>query len=188
MMSARIMHRRARGGPRPSTLDPRPSARAFTLIEIMVVVAIMALILAAGIPSLYGIFHKEGLRKSMSDLIDTCTSARRSAIMSGQTAQLVIHPLEGTGEVSGGGGKFGGWVHSFKLEGVKIWALQVNNSKLDLSTADHPVTVDFLPNGTCEEMTMLLAGDHNEMKGITLEITTGLAISMTPEDINAIRH
>jgi len=94
--------------------------RGFTLIEIMVVVAIMGLILAAGIPSLYGFFHKEGLRKSMSDLEDTCEAARDAAIMSGQPAELVIHPRAGTLEVSGGNGKWGGQVHSAKLEGVHI--------------------------------------------------------------------
>ena len=147
-------------------LRSRPSACAFTLIEIMVVVAIMGLILAAGIPSLYGIFHKEGLRKSMSDLMDTCNSARRAAIMSGKDAELVIHPREGTCDVDGGGGQFGGWVHSVKLDRVKIWALQVNNSKMDLSQANE-VRVRFLSNGTSEEMTMLLLGDNNEMKGLT---------------------
>ena len=53
-------------GPHPRSFVIRHSslARAFTLIEIMVVVAIMGIILAAGIPSLYGMLHKEGLRKT----------------------------------------------------------------------------------------------------------------------------
>jgi len=154
----------------------------------MVVVAIIGLIMAAGIPSLYGLFHKEGLRKSMSDLIDTCQSARRAAIMSGQTADLVIHPRAGTLEVSGGNGKFGGQVHSAKLEGVKIWGIELNNdSSKDYSTFEE-VRVHFFPNGTSEEMTMILAADNNEMKGITLDIMTGLPVLMTPDDINALHH
>src|SRR6185312_11697816 len=85
-------------------------AGAFTLIEIMVVVAIMGIILAAGVPSLYGFMHKSGVRKTMSDIVETCKSARQKAIMSGTIANLIIHPKDGTMEVEGGAsGGYGGW-------------------------------------------------------------------------------
>src|SRR5215469_7583162 len=87
---------RAARSSRDSRNEFRVSERAFTLIEIMVVVAIMGIILAAGIPSLYGFLHKAGLRKTTSDIVETCQSARSVAILGGSPTELVFHPREGT--------------------------------------------------------------------------------------------
>ena len=164
-----------------------PGARGFTLIEIMVVVAIMAIILAAGIPSLYGFFHKGGIRKTMSDLLETCQSARAKAIMSGSPADLIIHPRDGRLEVAGDApsGGYGSWAHSAKIEGAKIYALRINNSHEDLSQVEE-VRVRFYPDGKCEEMILLLMTDKNEMRGINLEITTSLPILLNDADIRAL--
>ena len=35
--------------------------------------------------------------------------------------------------------------------------------------------VRFFPNGTCDELTVILKNDQNEYRMITWEITTGLA-------------
>ena len=165
-----------------------PLARAFTLIEIMVVVAIMGIILAAGIPSLYGFFHKSGIRKTLTDVQDTCRSARQKAIISGNSADLVIHPRDGTMEVAGGVDKsYSGWATSAKIEGTKLQALKINNSHEDLSQADE-VRVRFYPNGTCDEMIMIFMSDNNELKGISLEITTALPYVLTDQDIRALTH
>jgi Tfp pilus assembly protein FimT len=154
----------------------------------MVVVAIMGIILAAGIPSLFGFFHKSGIRKTMSDVQDTCRSARQKAIISGTTAELVIHPREGTMEVAGGADNgYSGWAQSAKIEGTKLQALKINNSHEDESQFDE-VHVKFYPNGTCDEMIMIFMSDNNEMKGISLEITTALPMVLTDRDIQALSH
>jgi prepilin-type N-terminal cleavage/methylation domain-containing protein len=149
-----------------------PRSRAFTLIEIMVVVAIMAIILAAGIPSLYGFFHKEGLRKTTGDILETCQTARSAAILSGSPAELIFHPKEGTCETAGGGkGGYGAWAHSAKLENCYIEMLDVNLQECkDFET----VRVRFFPNGTSDEMTLVLRSKDNEWRKISLEITTAL--------------
>jgi type II secretion system protein H len=148
------------------------TVRAFTLIEIMVVVAIMGIILAAGIPSLYGFFHKEGLRKTTNDILETCQSARSAAIMSGSPTDLVFHPHDGTCETSGTGGGYGAWAHSAKIENCSIEMLDVNLQECkDFDT----VKVRFFPNGTCDEMTLVLHSNNNEWRKISLEITTALA-------------
>jgi prepilin-type N-terminal cleavage/methylation domain-containing protein len=167
----------------------RAERSAFTLIEIMVVVAIMGIILAAGIPSLYGFFHKGGIRKTMSDIQETIQSTRSKAIMSGTFADLVIHPREGRLEVAGDAapGGYGSWAHSAKIEGAKLYALRINNSHEDLSEAEE-VRVRFYPDGKCEEMTLLLMTDKNEMRGIMLEITTSLPMVLTEADIRALVH
>jgi len=160
-------------------------ARGFTLIEIMVVVAIMGIILAAGIPSLYGFLHKSGIRKSMNDIVETIQSTRAKAIMSGSKAELIIHPKDGTLEVDGGfKGGYGSWAHSAKIEGAKLEALRKNNNDDDLTQAEE-VRVRFFPDGKCEEMTMILMSDKNEMRGVSLEITTSLPIVLNADDIRA---
>jgi type II secretion system protein H len=144
---------------------------AFTLIEIMVVVAIMGIILAAGVPSLYNFFHKEGLRKTTSDIVDTCQSARAAAIMNGSPTDLVFHPREGTCETVSAGGGYGAWAHTAKIENCSIEMLDVNLQECkDFDT----VKVRFFPNGTCDEMTLVLRSNKDEWRKISLEITTAL--------------
>lgn len=187
MMRMTFIQRAARRS-RNSRNKFRAPIRAFTLIEIMVVVAIMGIILAAGIPSLYGFLHKSGIRKTLSDVQDTCRSARQKAIMSGNTAELIIHPREGTMEVAGGAANgYSGWAASAKIEGTKLQAIKINNSHEDLSQADE-LHVRFFPNGTCDEMILIFAAEDNSMKGVSLEITTALPTILNDRDIQALVH
>src|ERR1700678_218920 len=104
MFSARGRKRRARR-PRSHayTVDLTRShlAAAFTLIEIMMVVAIIGLTLAMGIPSFVRSIKKEGMGKVERDLVQACQEARRAAIVNNQTTDLVIRPLDRTFSVPG---------------------------------------------------------------------------------------
>ena len=68
----------------------------------MVVVAIMGVILLAGIPSLYKLLQKEGLRKVTSDVVEVCGKARAQAILRGTPVDMVFHPLERNLAIVGG--------------------------------------------------------------------------------------
>ncbi|HEX4645349.1 MAG TPA: type II secretion system protein, partial [Verrucomicrobiae bacterium] len=46
-----------------SALRTHPSSGAFTMIEIMIVVAIMLIVLTMGAPAIYHIWHPESLQK-----------------------------------------------------------------------------------------------------------------------------
>lgn len=148
------------------------AARAFTLLEIMIVVAIMGIIMAAGAPTLIKVLRKEGFRKSVSDILDVCNSARARAILHGVTAAVVFHPQQRTCEVEGGG-VGAGLAHTATIDGsARMEMLDVNLR--EYKDAD-VVRVRFFPNGTSDEMTLVLLSDKNEWRKITVENTTGLA-------------
>jgi len=72
----------------------------FTLIEIMIVVGMIAIVMAFGIPSIVEAHKKGPMRQAVSDLMDGCHAARAHAIETGNTAELIINA---DGAISGGG-------------------------------------------------------------------------------------
>lgn len=159
------------------------------MIEIMVVAAIMVLILAMGIPSIYQMTTKKGMRRAVSDVLETCAHARAHAIMRGQEVDLVFHPLERRFEVAGSvsvsrenpdyvipdappaaaiPGLNGVIPEDVTIEMLDINLLEYNQSEY--------ARVRFYPNGTCDELTLVLRSDQGEWRKITLEVTTGLAM------------
>ncbi len=173
-------------GARRSTLDPRP-ASGFTLIEVMVVVGIMGMILAMGIPSIYRLLQKEGMRKATSDVEEVCRNARARAIFSGVPMDVVFHPLDRRLEIGGGGSPPPGAggeavpekpsVSASSSSGVQIDE-DITIEMLDINLSEYKESewarVRFYPNGTSDEMTLVLRSSKNEWKKVTLEVTTGL--------------
>ena len=78
--------------------------RAFTLIEIMIVVAIIGLIAAMGVPAILQALRKDGMRKAVSDVMDVCSDARARAIFRGQTTEVVFYPAEKRLEIADASG------------------------------------------------------------------------------------
>ncbi|MHB1306213.1 MAG: prepilin-type N-terminal cleavage/methylation domain-containing protein [Limisphaerales bacterium] len=64
--------------------------RAFTLMEMLVVVAIIGVIVTVSLPPLYRTLQKTPMVQAMNDLEEACRRARMMAIMTGKTAELVI--------------------------------------------------------------------------------------------------
>jgi prepilin-type N-terminal cleavage/methylation domain-containing protein len=150
------------------------SRHGFTLIEIMIVVAIIGLVVAMGLPTLNQSLRKEGMRKALNDLTDVCAAARARAILSGQTMAVKFYPGERRFEVEGGGPVGGGstYVTSSVLPvGVEFAMLDIN---LQDFGASEWARVRFFPNGTSDEMTVVLH-DKTDWRKITLEFSTGIA-------------
>jgi prepilin-type N-terminal cleavage/methylation domain-containing protein len=188
--SARITHHASRAvSPGGLRLQPGSPRRAFTLIELMIVIAIMAIVMTMSAPAIYHIWHKESLRKSVADIVEACSHARSLAIMRGSMAELVFHAQDGSFEVAGAApshpdadptapmqvsapGPNSGLSGKFP-ESVGIAVLKING--VNCMDAEH-ASVRFYPNGTCDELRLiLLQPQDGEMRGIYLEITTSLA-------------
>jgi len=148
--------------------------RGFTLIEIMIVVAIIGMMAAMGLPSIIKAVQKEGMRKAISDITDVCASARAKAIWTQQPVAVVFHPLteDRSFEVMGGGeGHSSTYIHAGKLPpGVDFVMLDIEH--LDFG-ASKDAYLWFFPNGTANEMTMVLH-DRSDWRKITVEFATGM--------------
>ncbi len=147
---------------------PRRSApartRAFTLIEIMIVVGIIGLIAAMGVPSLLPMIRKEGMRKAVGDVTDLLGNARAQAILKGQNAWVSFRPADNQLGSSTG--------ESVKLpDGIAMEAIGIN--LMDFSETEES-RVWFYPNGTSDELTLVLHSGTDWRK-ITLEFSTGIA-------------
>ena len=181
-----MMHARPQSG-------SRRRGAAFTLIEIMVVVAIMGLILTMGIPSIYSLYKKEGMRAALNDFTEVCSNARSRAILQGTPVELVFYPLEKRYTINGGGGAtvpasplsaadaefLGDKPTPNKTGSAGVFPGDITIEMLDINLSEYRESdwarVRFFPNGTCDEMTLVLRSDKNEWRTISLEVTTALA-------------
>jgi prepilin-type N-terminal cleavage/methylation domain-containing protein len=138
--------------------------RAFTLIEIMIVVAIMGLIAAMGLPSMLQMLHKDGMRKAVGDVTELLGDARAQAILKNETTTVSFHPADNRLDSSIG--------KSVQLpDGVAMKAIGIN--LLDYSEVETS-PVRFFQNGTCDELTLVLQSG-NDYRKITLEFSTAIA-------------
>jgi prepilin-type N-terminal cleavage/methylation domain-containing protein len=138
--------------------------RAFTLIEIMIVVAIIGLIAAMGVPSLLQMLRKEGMRKAVSDVTDLLGEARANAILKNQNTYVSFRPADNRLDSSIG--------KSVTLpDGIAMEAIGIN--LMDFSQTEES-RVWFFPNGTSDELTLVLHSGTDWRK-ITLEFSTAIA-------------
>jgi len=169
-----------------------PQRRGFTLIEIMIVVGIMALVLAMGMPSIIQTMRKDPLRKAVSDILDSCAHARAQAILHGVPHELVLRAADGQLTVrpvatnavdqtatepdvagqAGRGSPSGEAGPPVRLhEDIAVTLLYVNLK--DRMEAEES-RIHFYPNGTSDEFTIVLESNLGVRK-ITLDCVTAIA-------------
>ena len=162
---------------------------AFTLIEIMLVVALMGIICATAVPNIYQLSKKEGMRRAVQDLKDVCDNARAKAIFTAHEVSVVFYPAERTFYISGNDGpafdpvsgetkpapptKPGTGTTGIIPEDITIQMLDINRHECrELEWAK----VKFFANGTCEELVINYRDSHGQDKWIKLDPATGMVI------------
>lgn len=169
------------------------SSQAFTLLELVVVVAVMAIILMMGIPAIKSALRHDPMTQAVVDFQNACLGsmghqgARSLAILTGREMELRIYPLEKrieVGEVNSANNsaapsadaesKPAPTLTPFSAqisEHVSFRMLDVNF--IDVRNAD-VATVRFYPNGTCDDFNVILVADTGEARRITMDIVTAL--------------
>jgi len=174
------------------TSDPasRRQRKAFTLIELMLVVGLMALIAATAVPSIYQLAKKEGMRRAVSDLKEVCANARAQAIFSGKEVSVVFYPVQRRYGIGGGptatvttASGPGNDVAAPPPEAPSnvgttgIIPDDIILEMLDVNLSEYKdsdwTRVRFYPNGTSDEMTIVYRSDQ-EYRKLNLEPTTAL--------------
>ena len=181
----------------------RPRA-AFTLIEIMVVCAIIGIVMTMAIPSIYRQLHPESMQKAVNDVKEACDLARGHAALNGSTMKLVINTREKQISVQAGAASRSESVNMDRLESKSVsgedWRMEdrkpagsataggvftaklansisIEGIRLNLKdySEDEVVEVNFYPNGTSDEFSMFLYHQDGERRQIWLEVATALA-------------
>ena len=144
--------------------------------------------------------QKKGMRQALDGVMEACAQARAKAILDGTPMELRIRPADrsfsvagatvskeemnkGTGAFMFDGDKAGSHssgsddgderLKSFTLPtGIIVEGLGVNGEDW---TTDEEARVRFYPNGTSDEMSIVLLSDKGERRNIYLEVVTGFA-------------
>ena len=163
--------------------------RAFTLIELMVVVGILAVVMTIAIPSIYQTMHKDSLRAAVSDVMEMCSHARAYSILNGVETGLRIRPGDRQLEVVLFSGRSSSTDESMgepcaaPAGPAGIAPVRLPNSvrfeMVDVNFIEYKdreeAVARFYPNGTSDEMTLILLSDQGESRKISLEVVTALA-------------
>jgi prepilin-type N-terminal cleavage/methylation domain-containing protein len=161
----------------PSQRKVRPARMGFTLIEIMIVVAIVGLLMGALVPTLFMSAKKDSIRKTVSDIIDVCANARARAILQGSMTEVHFYPRDRRASIGSSSGEGGANPGASTTEAN--WSEKITLEMLDVNLTEwkdaDEARVRFYPNGTSDEMTVVLVSEKNEWRKITLEPLTGLA-------------
>jgi prepilin-type N-terminal cleavage/methylation domain-containing protein len=174
--------------------------RGFTLIELMIVIAIMAVVMSLSIPTFYRSLERDTIRRATQKILDFCADARAQAIISGRPCDLVIHPAERSfaAQLVADPAKSAEQLAVEQAERDLLEALQPANEEVepgeeterslpkdiailfigvnfvpDLQVMD-AVHVRFYPNGTGDEFTMVIGSDQNAVRKFTMEVATGV--------------
>ncbi|MDB6056010.1 MAG: hypothetical protein JWN25_3533 [Verrucomicrobiales bacterium] len=172
--------------------NPRESSKAagaFTLIEIMIVVALMGIVLAMGIPSIARVLQKEGIRKAVSDVVEAFSTARSQAILSGTPTEVIIDPANRTFKVVlfalkdpnnlDENQKAASLFTATLPEDIGLDGVFVNYREISLG--DEEAHIKFYPNGTADQCAVVIHSPSREVKKIMVDIVTGRAEMVADE-------
>lgn len=169
-------------------MNLRPQrAAAFTLLEIMIVLGIIAIMFGVAVPAFVQMRQKKPLVTSVEDLLEGLKQARATAILTGKPVDFIITmegrslslqeiaapKPEGEEETNTRMANAAPKGFSGKIsDELQIDTLGVNFHDI---RGEEEARVRFHPNGTSDEFAIVLHSADNEYRMIKLEIITGLA-------------
>jgi Tfp pilus assembly protein FimT len=145
----------------------------------MIVGGIIGMIAAIGAPTLYQMFHRKGMAKLVAEMTDLCTQARTRAILTGDKTRILFFPQERRCVLEGGAVpgavRLGGNASTEVVfeDSITLSALMIGMIKYDFKD-DEVAWVWFYPNGTSDEMSLVVHSDKNEWRVFNLETATGM--------------
>lgn len=145
----------------------------FTLMEVMIVVAIIGLVAAMGMPSIVRSMQKEGMRKAVDQIEGAFNTARARAVFSGHTVAVTFYLRErrfaAEGEL-GKGESESGWSSSGKLpDGIDFAMFDIYHQ--DFSESEW-AKIFFNADGTCDDGVVISLIGRGQKKFITLDYAT----------------
>ena len=161
----------------------------------MMVVGIIGLVMAIGIPAFVQTTRKDPMRQAVSDLVEACSNARACAILNGAATEIQFAVKQGSFKVVTGAAAQKPGDPDARLNtkppevgkstsSVPAFSGQLSESlvveMLDVNFKEHKdeehARVRFFPNGTTDEFTIVLRWpEKNQYRKITLDIITGQA-------------
>ena len=174
---------------------PATTRRAFTLIEVMIVISIVAIVMTAGIPMMWKALAKDQLASAVNDVIEGCKAARERAILQDRPYDFVVRNKNETdtemlveaskirdpsGLAFAGGdtpirdtGLIGGFPRQLGAD-VIVELVAVNF--IDHMGASE-ARARFYPNGMSDDFTIVF--QHNgRQRTVTVDIITGTAYEL----------
>ena len=167
--------------------------RAFTLVEIMVVVAVMGLLIGISIPAFRNITKKAPLEQGISDVESLCRQARAEAIVRQQAMDVLFNEAEEivalttAARAINAPDPFTGLMVKITEETQLIDQvalevdLQIIEPKADKFTLDE-IRIRFYPNGTSETLELRVVG-AGEAYRLTLDPVTGRTAVINEEEL-----
>lgn len=169
--------------------------RAFTMIELMLVIMIGGMIMAIGLPTAFYVLQKDPMRQAVSDVMEICSLARGEAILKGVTCELVFQLENRTFSIQPGQvAPKNTSLDELAIESESKPARKSNSAANTTKTLSDQLVIEmvdvnfiefkdeiearvrFFPNGTSDEFTLVLQWpEKQQYRKISLDILTGLA-------------
>jgi type II secretory pathway pseudopilin PulG len=181
-----------------------PTRRAFTLIEIMIVITIVMMVIATGIPMVSRALNKNQLSKAVNDVLEGCKLARDRAILQNRPYAFIIRAKSEnewdmnveadksnnrnraatTGSASAASSatsKDGGsLIAEFPRPFGRDVAFELIYVNLVDQMGAEEARVRFFPNGTADEFTLIMHV-QGKRRTIKVDIITGAAYEVVDQ-------
>lgn len=144
--------------------------RGFTLIELMVAVAVAAVLLAIAVPSFQGISRNNAVRAATNDLISTINIARMQAVST--RSNMVIKPA------TGGWGD--GWTLELSAAGVEDDVETIPNRGVNVSRTVGNGSLVFLARGGVQGGGAEFKVSHNDDANVSRTFCVSFFGKITP--------